>query len=82
MSLLHSGGDESIALRSAAIGPSTQARLLQLVCGADADQGLATQPGLHTAKAACTMCDTLQLPVTAACSGLSLKASSELARTT
>lgn len=54
MSLLHSGGDESIALRSAAVGPSTQARLLQLVCGADADQGLATQPGLHTAKAACT----------------------------
>ncbi len=40
MSLLHSGGDESIALRSAAVGPSTQARLLQLVCGADADQVL------------------------------------------
>ena len=54
MSLSHSGGDESIAQRSAAFGPSTQAKLLQLTYGDGADQGLATQLGLHIAKAACT----------------------------
>jgi len=54
MSLLHSGGDESIAQRSAAVGPSTQAKLLQSAYGVGADQGLATQLGLHIAKAACT----------------------------
>ena len=53
MSLSYSGGDESIAQRSAAVGPSTQAKLLQLAYRGGADQGLATQLGLHIAKAAC-----------------------------
>lgn len=54
MSLLYSEGDETIAQRSAAVAPSTQAKLLQLAYGGGADQGLATQLGLHIAKAACS----------------------------